>query len=53
MMEATSAETSCTPPMKIEPRTIHSCAGSHPNQIVARMGSLWVLPPPSRRSAGP
>ena len=36
--EATSVKKSCTPPMKIEPRMIQIHAGSHPNNVAAKIG---------------
>jgi hypothetical protein len=36
--EATSAEKSCTPPMKTLPMRIQSSAGSQPNATPARIG---------------
>ncbi len=36
--EAIRLEKSWTPPMKMEPRTIHSSAGSQPNQMPAKTG---------------
>ncbi len=38
LTEAIRLEKSWTPPMKIEPSTIHKTAGSQPNHMAARIG---------------